>query len=64
MKTSIRDNLARFFYDTAKLSMGVLVLGVITKRPFPVVDLILGIGLTLIFLGAGVKIELDSEREV
>ncbi len=58
MHKSIRDNTARFFYDIAKLSVGVLVLSALTKRPFPLAEFTLGFGLTLIFLTAGVSIEL------
>ena len=62
MKTNIRDNLARFFYDVAKLSVGVLVLGAITRRPFLFLDVVVGVIGAFLFIGAGVIIDSIPEK--
>ena len=57
MNKHIRDNLAKFFYDTAKLCMAILVLGLVTHQPFPMKLFAGGIVLTLIFLSSGVMMD-------
>jgi hypothetical protein len=54
MRKNARDNLARFFYDSGKISLAVLVIGVIARQPFVGKDLISGILVTLTLIMIGV----------
>ena len=63
MKTSIRDNLARFCYDGGRVMLAVLVVGTIAKKPFVWMDLVTGIGLTMTSLVFGAIIELIPAKE-
>ena len=63
MKTSTLENLAKFFYDSGKVSFAVLVIGVIARKPFASSDLLWGSVLTLLFLFIAIIIdELKKER--
>lgn len=63
MKKNARDNLAKFFYDAARLSLAVLVIGLIARPPFKALDLILGITFTLSFMGVGIMIDFVPVEE-
>jgi len=63
MQQKIADNLARFFYDCGKVTFAVLVIGVLTKKPFALGDLVFGLALTLTLMLAGVMIDWFKEGE-
>ena len=54
MKTNTLENCAKFFYDCGKVTFAVLVVGVITRKPFVMIDLAWGIVFTLILFSIGV----------
>lgn len=58
MKKHARDNLARYFFDASKLSLAMLVFGVIGRQPFSGLNLAAGIILTLLLAGFGASIDL------
>ena len=47
MRKTARDNLSKFFYDGGKITLAVLVVGVIARRPFILSDLVSGAAVTL-----------------
>jgi len=63
MKKNARDNLAKFFYDGARVSLAVLVIGLMARGPFVPFDLLWGILLTLTFMGFGVTIDFIPVKE-
>lgn len=63
MKKNARDNLAKFFYDAAKLSLAILVFGVLARQPIPWIALIVGVILTLLFIGFGVIFDFVPVQE-
>ncbi len=62
MKKKVADNLGKFFYDCGKLSFALLVIGVLSKKPFVLWELVFGIAFTMLFLAAGVTIDLFKEE--
>ncbi len=63
MKKNVRDNLAKFFYDAAKLSLAILVFGVLARQPIPWTTLVFGIVLTLMLVGIGTIIDFVPIKE-
>ena len=63
MNKNLRDNLAKFFYDGAKITLAVLVIGLLARPPFVLTDLLTGIFLTLIFLGIAAIIDIVKPKE-
>ncbi len=63
MKKNARDNLAKFFYDAAKLSLAILVFGVLARQPIPWSALAIGVVMTLSFIGFGVIIDFIPAKE-
>ena len=63
MKKHLRDNLAKFFYDGGRVSLAVLVIGLMARGPFSPFELIYGAVFTLIFLLFGVIIDLIPVKE-
>lgn len=53
MKQTTQDNLARFFYDCGKVGFAVLVIGVVARKPFAVVDFFSGVFFTTVLLAVG-----------
>ncbi len=58
MRKHLRDNLARFFYDSARVSFAVMVIGVLVRKPLPLDELTAGVVFTLTFAGVGVIMDL------
>lgn len=63
MRKNARDNPAGFFYDAAKLSLAILVFGVLARQPIPWTTLMFGVALTLILIGFGVIVDFVTIRE-
>lgn len=63
MRKNARDNLARFFYDAAKLSLAILVFGVLARQPISWSALAVGIAVTLSLIGFGVTIDFAPIQE-
>lgn len=63
MRKNARDNLAKFFYDAAKLSLAILVFGVLARQPIPWPALTVGIVLTLLLMGFGVIVDFVPVKE-
>ena len=63
MKKHLRDNLAKFFYDGGRVSLTVLVIGLIARGPFSAFGLLQGIISTLIFIFIGVMIDVIPVEE-
>lgn len=63
MRKNARDNLAKFFYDAAKLSLAILVFGALSRQPIPWTAVVCGFGLTLILAGIGVSIDFVPVKE-
>ena len=63
MRKNARDNLAKFFYDAAKLSLAILVFGVLAKQPIPWIALTASFILTLILVGFGVIVDFIPAKE-
>ena len=63
MKTSIRDNIAKFFYDGSKVTLTILVVGTMARKPFVWTDVAGGISVTFVFLLVGAIIELVPGKE-
>ena len=57
MKKNLRDNLSRFFDDGGRVSLAVLVIGVLARRPLKPDELTAGIVLTLMFTLVGVRVD-------
>lgn len=57
MRKNARDNLAKFFYDAAKLSLAILVFGVLARQPILLRALASSVTLTLTLLAIGVSID-------
>ncbi len=57
MKTNTRDNVSRFLYDCGKVTFAILVVGVLTRRPFVATDLLWGTIFTLAFLVIGITVD-------
>ena len=56
MKGETCENLAKFFYDCGKVSFAVMVIGVLTHKPFEPWDLFWGVLLTLTLAIIGTRI--------
>ncbi len=52
------DSVARFFYDGARVSLTVLVIGTLARGGFSNQELLAGALFTVAFLAVGVTIEL------
>lgn len=63
MKKHLRDNLSKFSYDGGRVSLAVLVIGLMARGPFSYFVLFQGILSTLIFIFFGVMIDLISVEE-
>ena len=63
MRKTARDNLSKFFYDGGKITLAVLVVGVIARRPFILSDLLSGLLFTLIFIVIGVTVDFVPAKE-
>ena len=63
MKKHLRDNLAKFFYDGGRVSLAVLVIGLIARGPVSPFELIFGAVFTLIFLLFDVIIDLLTTKD-
>lgn len=63
MRKNARDNLARFFYDAAKLSLAILVFGVLARQPIPWSALTVGVALTWILFVIGVIFDFVPVQE-
>ena len=63
MRKTARDNLSKFFYDGGKITLAVLVVGVIARRPFILSDLVSGAAVTLILVSIGVIIDFVPVKE-
>lgn len=57
MRGNALENSAKFFYDCAKVSFAVLVIGVMAQKPFVTADLIGGVALTLTLFLLGVILD-------
>lgn len=65
MKRHTRDNLSKFFYDAAKLSLAMLVFGAIGRQPFSWLVLVGGVSTTLSLTGFGVMMDfIPAEKEI
>ena len=63
MKKHLRDNLAKFFYDGGRVSLAVLVIGLIARGHASSFELIFGGVFTLIFVLFGVIIDVIPVKE-
>ena len=63
MKTNTRDNVAKFFYDCAKLTFAVLVIGVIARKPFVQIEAMWGGAYTMGLFIAGIIIDQLKTKE-
>ncbi|MCB9799173.1 MAG: hypothetical protein H6757_00260 [Candidatus Omnitrophica bacterium] len=61
MKKILGDNLSKFFYDCGKVSFAMLVIGILTKKPFVTLDLFFAMGFTMLLVLTGVVINLSQE---
>lgn len=57
MKINTRDNVAKFFYDSGKVTFAILVVGVFARKPFASSDATWGAIFTLILVLLGVIID-------
>ncbi len=63
MPKNARDNLAKFFYDCAKVSFAVLVVGNIVRSPLIFQNIIWGGVSTLLFVIFGLIIDFIPTKE-
>ena len=54
MRKNARDNISKFFYDSAKVSFAVLVIGGLARTPAPFLELVVGFLITLILAIFGI----------
>jgi len=57
MPKNLRDNLAKFFYDAARVSLTVLVIGLVARGAFSLSDLVPGTVMTLTFVIFGITVD-------
>lgn len=57
MKTLATENLSKFFYDCAKVTFAVLIVGALTRKPLPAVDLLFGFCFTALLVIVALVIE-------
>ena len=57
VKRNARDNLAKFFYDSAKVSFAILVIGLLARPKFSFLGLLAGFFFTFVLLTIGVTID-------